>query len=309
MTDQPSAAQPARLRVDGVDVAAYVVDPEVDPRHGPRPYLHPVRTLGGVVVTDVAPADHPWHLGVSVAMQDVAGTNLWGGRTYVRGQGYMWRDDHGTIAHVRWLPWAGGFAERLEWRDPAGRPLLIEERRVAAAAAPAGWELSFAYALTPAGADEVTLGSPATNGRPGGAGYGGFFWRVAPGPSEERSEAFTVFTVGADGEEAVNGSGEPWLALIGSSPGGRPYTLAFHGLAGDDRWFVRTGIYPGVCAALAFSRPLVVDAAAVRRRLTVLVADGALTRDRVAEWAAGRPGRPARDHGISGRRPGRSRRP
>jgi hypothetical protein len=103
----------------------------------------------------------------------------------------------------------------------------------------------------------------------------------------------------------VNGSGEPWLALTGPAAGGRPYTLVFRGLAGDDRWFVRTGIYPGVCAALAFARPLVVDARAVRRRLTVLVADGVLTRDRVAAWVAGRPGRPAHDHGISGRRPAR----
>ena len=298
-----SGAQPVRLRVDGVEVASYVVDPAVDPRHGPRPYLHPVRTLGGVVVTDVEPADHPWHLGVSVAMQDVAGTNLWGGRTYVRDRGYTWLDDHGTIAHVRWLPWAGGFAERLEWRDPAGRPLLVEERRIAAAAAPAGWELSFAYALTPAGPGEVALGSPATNGRPGGAGYGGFFWRCAPGPSA--ADAFTVFTASAAGEEAVNGSGEPWLALTGPSAGGLPYTLVFRGLAGDDRWFVRTGIYPGVCAALAFARPLVVDAGAVRRRLTVLVADGVLARDQIAAWVAGRPGRPARDHGVSGRRPAR----
>jgi hypothetical protein len=260
-----------RLQVGNVDVAEYTVTPEVDPRHGPRPFLHPVRTLGGVPVTDAHPDDHPWHLGVSVAVQDVDGVNLWGGRTYVRDRGYTWLEDHGRIVHAEWLPGVeGGFAERLEWQSPTGEVLLGEERTVTAAPAPLGWELSFAYTLT--ARRTIALGSPATNGRPDGAGYGGFFWRAAPGHAE-------TFTAGRDGEAAVNGSDEPWVALTG--PG--PYTLVLRGLAGDDRWFVRTGGYPGVCAALAFERPLVVEAGApVTRRLTVLVADGVLTREQIA---------------------------
>jgi hypothetical protein len=260
-----------RLQVDGIDVAEYAVRPDVDPLHGPRPFLHPVRTLAGVPVTDAHPEDHPWHLGVSVAVQDVDGVNLWGGRTYVRDQGYTWLDDHGRITHAEWLPGTdGGFAERLDWLSPAGDLLIREHRTVTAAAAPLGWELSFAYTLT--SERPISLGSPATNGRPEGAGYGGFFWRAAPGDTG-------TFTAGRDGEATVNGSDEPWVVLTG--PG--PYTLVFRGLSGDDRWFVRTGGYPGVCAALAFDRPLVVDAGApVTRRLTVLVADGVLTREQIA---------------------------
>ncbi|MEV4620185.1 PmoA family protein [Asanoa sp. NPDC049573] len=259
------------LTVGGVTVASYVVDPAVGPTQGPRPYLHPVRTLSGTPVTDVAPDDHVWHLGVSVAMQDVAGSNLWGGRTYVRDRGYTWLDDHGAIVHTGWLPAGDGVAERLEWRDRDGRVLLHEERRMTAATAARGWELSFAYTLT--AEQPIALGSPATNGRPDGAGYGGFFWRAAPGEAR-------TFTADAEGEEEVNGSAAPWLALTG--PG--PYTLVFRGLAGDDRWFVRTGIYPGVCAALAFDHPLTVTPSTpVVRRLTVLVADGVLTRTEVAD--------------------------
>jgi hypothetical protein len=264
---------PVELSVGGVPVASYAVEPVVDPRNGPRPHLHPVRTLGGIPVTDTLPEDHPWHLGVSVAMQDVNGTNLWGGRTYVRDRGYTWRDDHGRIVHAGWLSdvSAGAFAESLEWRDPDRRLLLTEDRSVVARAAARGWELDFGYALTAPADRDVTLGSPATNGRPGGAGYGGFFWRAAPGPT-------TTFTAAHDGEDKVNGSAEPWVALVG--PG--PYTLVFRGLADDDRWFVRTGIYPGVCAALAFTDPLAVPAgASLSRRLTVLVADGTLTRDEI----------------------------
>lgn len=269
---------PVRLRLAGVDVATYLTHPQVDPKHGPRPYLHPVRTLHGAPVTDTDPADHRWHLGASVAMQDVNGTNLWGGRTYVRDQGYTWREDHGRIVHTGWStpPTESGFAETLEWHDPAGAVLLTEDRTVTAAVAPLGWELSFDYTLTaPAGLD-VTLGSPATNGRPGGAGYGGFFWRGAPGPA-------TTFTARHDGEEKVNGSAEPWVALTG--PG--PYTLVLRGLADDDRWFVRTGIYPGVCAALAFTDPLTLRAGtALSRRMRILVADGLLTRTDITAAAS-----------------------
>lgn len=255
-------------------VAEYVVEPDVDPLHGPRPYLHPVRTLGGVTLTDVLPEDHRWHLGVSVAMQDVNATNLWGGRTYVRGSGYTWLDDHGRIAHDEWLsePARDGsrLAERLRWLDPAGRTLLVEERTLVASPAPLGWTLDFAFTLTAPPGSDVSLGSPATNGRPGGAGYGGFFWRLTPGVPE-------VFASTMEGEEKCNGSADPWLAVRGAG-----YTLVFSGLEGEDRWFVRAADYPGVCAALAWERPLVIGAGtSLSRRYQVLVADGPLTRETI----------------------------
>jgi hypothetical protein len=261
-----------RLRIGDAEVASYVVDPGLDIRLGPRPYLHPVRTLGGVPVTDALCVDHPWHLGASVTMADVDGANLWGGGTYVRGSGYTWLDDHGRITHAGWFPAVDGFAERLIWSGPDGATLLTERRRVTAVPAPHGWLLSLGYALTAPDDHAVTLGSPATHGRPGGAGYGGFFWRAAPGEA-------TAFTAGRDGEVAVNGSAEPWVAVTGLGA----YTLVFRGLRDADRWFVRTGDYVGVCAALAFEHELVVPAGGtLSRRVSVLVADGVLTRDQIA---------------------------
>jgi Methane oxygenase PmoA len=260
-----------RLCVGDAEVASYVVDPDLDVRLGPRPYLHPVRTLGGTTVTDALCFDHPWHLGASVALADVGDANLWGGRTYVRDTGYTWLDDHGRITHAGWLLAEDGFAERLTWSGADGRTLLTERRRVLATPAPYGWRLSLDYALTAPAGRAVTLGSPATNGRPGGAGYGGFFWRATSGPA-------TAFTAGRDGEEAVNGSAEPWAAVTVRDA----YTLVFRGLSGDDRWFVRTGDYVGVCAALAFERELVIPPdGTLSRRISVLVADGALTRDQI----------------------------
>ncbi|WP_428965310.1 DUF6807 domain-containing protein [Micromonospora fluostatini] len=273
------------LVVDGTPVATYVVDPDLDAKHGPRPYLHPVRTLAGTPVTDALPADHVWHLGASLTVQDVSGTNLWGGRTYVRDAGYTWLDDHGRIAHTGWTERAPDrLAHRLQWRDRAGGVLLIEERRLAATRVDgpaAAWRLDLDYTLTaPADAD-VHLGSPATNGRPGGAGYGGFFWRGAP-----TADAVT-FTADAEGEEKVNGSDAPWLAFGGTGPGGAAYTLVFTGLGPGDRWFVRTAMYPGVCVAFAFEQPAVVAAGTSRPgRHRVTVVDGLVGRDEAAALAA-----------------------
>ncbi|NYH41322.1 hypothetical protein HNR22_001049 [Micromonospora jinlongensis] len=295
-TDRPARAaepgeatttgEPVRLLVGGTEVARYVLDPALDARHGPRPYLHPVRTLAGTVVTDALPADHVWHLGASLAVQDVNGTNLWGGRTYVRDVGYTWRDDHGRIAHVGDVERSPGrYAHDLRWRDPSGRTLLSERRQLTVSTAtPDAWRLDLDSALTAPADREVRLGSPATNGRPGGAGYGGFFWRAAADGEP------TVFTADAAGEESVNGSAAPWLALTGTEPGGGAYTLVFAGLGPGDRWFVRTGMYPGVCVAFAFDRPAVVTAGETRHgRYRVWVADGTLDRGRVANLVAAVP--------------------
>ncbi|MEH1013329.1 PmoA family protein [Micromonospora sp. CPCC 206060] len=278
MTDDP------QLHVDGVPVARYVLDPDLDATHGPRPYLHPVRTLAGTVVTDALPADHVWHLGASLAVQDVNGTNLWGGRTYVRDTGYTWRDDHGRIAHTGWDErYADRLAHRLQWRDRNGAVLLTEHRRLAAAplAGPAGgWLLDVAYTLTAPADHDVVLGSPATNGRPGGAGYGGFFWRaVSTDPAD-------TFTATAEGAEKVNGSAEPWVALTGTAADGAAYTLVFCGLAEEDRWFVRTAMYPGVCAAFAFARTRSIPAGGSRSgRHRIAVLDGHPDRATVAGLA------------------------
>lgn len=263
------------LSVDGYPVAEYVVAPDIDARLSPRPYLHPVRTLGGVIVSDVLPEDHPHHLGVSLAVQDVNKSNLWGGKTYVRDTGYTWLDDHGRIEHDGFgAPDDDRLVERLRWCDSGGETLLDEEREISAAALaehPGAWTLTFAYTLT--AAREVALGSPATNGRPGGAGYGGFFWRAALS-----DDLPTVFTEAAAGEDQANGSTESWLAMATDH-----WTLVFTGLGDADHWFVRAAGYPGVCAALAFEQPRAIrEGGTIGRRHRVVVADGRLPRTAIA---------------------------
>ncbi|MFI6988834.1 DUF6807 family protein [Nonomuraea wenchangensis] len=265
------------LLVGGAEVAAYEIRPDLPATDSPRPYLHRVRTLGGVEVTEVRPEDHVHHLGAGVAISDLGGVNFWGGRTYVKDQGPTWLDDHGTQRHRAFTRLADdGFTEELEWAGPDGRVVAREERVVAARPLGDGaWALDFAFTLTNLTGAPVEVNSSATKGR-AGAGYGGFFWR-APGTSTDRATL-------PGGEEAVHGSRDRWVALSGTDPDGRDWTLVFVQDDGD-AWFVRNTEYPGVGQALAWDRPLVVGERLARRVVTI-VADGRLTTDQAAALAA-----------------------
>jgi predicted dehydrogenase len=275
--DVPWAPAEQPLRVGELEVASYRWRPELSATQAPRPYLHPVRTLGGVEVSEVGPADHVHHLGVGLAIADVGGTNFWGGRTYLPGRGPTWRGDHGRQRHLGFASrTADGFVERLEWLNPKGIAILAEERRVRALDRPGCWALDFSWTFTNLTRSPLAIRSSATKGRQG-AGYGGFFWRapLATGPRR-------VFTADAEGEEAINGNPAPWVALSGPN-----WTLVFAQIGSADPWFVRVEQYPGVGPALAWRHPLVLSGSLTRRVITV-VADGRLDRDRAAALATER---------------------
>lgn len=270
----------------GVEVARYLDGSGSPAFDAPRPFLHPVRTRGGVVLSDAVPLDHTWHLGLSLGVQDVDGANLWGGRTYLRGDGYTWRRDHGRIEHVTWTRRRPGtVTHRLDWRGPDGRVLLHEERTLAwTTLAPDAWRLDLDTTLRlPDGAPgPVTLGSPGSNGRER-AGYGGMFWRMAP------CRDVHVRTPLGAGEEAVHGSraadGATWLAWSATTAAeGADVTLVT--VPGDaataaDPWFVRVDDYPGLGSALAWTEPVRVDPE-LHRSFRWVVADSRWDDERVA---------------------------
>lgn len=262
----------AVLRVAGRPVGRYVTRPELPARLSPRPYLHPVTTLAGTAVSELSPADHIHHLGVGVAVPDVEGSNFWGGRTYVRDLGPTELDNHGAQRHTAFqLRDPDGFVEELRW-VAAGVELLRERRTVAAAELTASaWALDFTFSLTNVTPEPLSIGSPATNGRPGAA-YGGFFWRA-----RKEDSAPDVFTVDREGEQQIHGTRAPWVALSGST-----WTLVFAAATEQTRqdpWFVRADEYPGVGSSLASEErlPIAPGETAVRRIVTV-VADGRISR-------------------------------
>jgi predicted dehydrogenase len=266
-----------RAPIGGVEVARYIDGRGTIPTSSPRPVLHPVRTLAGVVLTARHPADHDWHNGVGMAIPDVNGTSFWGGRTYVHGKGYVLLDNHGEIVGETPDVDADGFTQRLNWIGHDGSVQLREQRSVSwAAMNEQTWKLIFESTLRADGA--VTLNSPGSKGRPRG-GYGGFFWRF---PACENVE---VFTATARGEVDVLGRVAPWAAWSADFTAGPgqsgPATIVIAGAeaaAAGEPWFVRVREYPGLGSALAWDRPVSLQPGdALNRRFDIAIADGRLT--------------------------------
>lgn len=288
------AARPA-ASIHATTVAVFQDGSSVRPTSSPRPYLHPVSTLAGTVVTDHVPADHVWHLGAGVAVQDVNGINFWGGRTYTRDAGaYVWRKDHGRIVTESVDHGEGTRFEQLGWIGPDGTRLIGEQREWRwSAVGQSIWQLTLDFTLQTATNGTVLLGSPGSNGRPQG-GYGGFFWRLP------KVADATIWTADARGEDAVHGSVAPWLAWSGTfdagSPAGghgteslgHPATLVFRASPqAPDPWFVRHSGYPGVGLSLAWESPVAVEPCKpVHRTVSVLIADGFLASQDIDQLIA-----------------------
>lgn len=229
----------------------------IAPSGAPRPYFHPVRSLSGTVLTDVAPADHVHHLGLSVAFSDLNGTNFWGGSTYTHDRGPVVLPNHGTQALDGWTEEEGRSTGTVLWTSRHGT-LLAEERRTVEVSAhpdPGTWSLSLTSVMVPAGGVPVLeVSSSAVKGR-SGAGYGGIFWRFPADCSGTR-----IFSAAGAGVDAARGSRSPWLA-ISTVTGGAPVTVVLSQDAPARPWFIRSEGYLGVGPAVAWSEKAVADAA------------------------------------------------
>ncbi|MFD8496699.1 PmoA family protein [Amycolatopsis sp. NPDC059657] len=276
-----------------VEILEYVYRPETIPFEGSKPYLHPVRTLAGHVVTAYRPNDHRWHKGIQLTATDVSGQNFWGGVTYVRDQGYVELPNVGSMRHEDFVigeqgPARVSFEERLTWHTQAGEHWVDEVRELVVRDVDDGtWALEFGTALTNTRAEPLVLGSPTTNGREM-AGYTGLFWR---GP-----RAFTDGEViGADGLGGPEIMGKParWLAYIGHHDEvDHASTMLFmdHPDNKSTHWFLRNTPFPAVNPSFAFFDPLeLVPGDTLKLRYRVVIADGAWDRDRLESYVEGHP--------------------
>ena len=234
--------------VHGVHVAEYLSGTGMPVDFSRRPYLHPVRTLLGTPVTEVRPADHPHHYGVSLAIPDVNGTSYWGGRTFLPGRGSTMLTNHGQQRVISSTLSGQSLTQELEWRDEKNRVQFTEFRVIAASQLSEGaaWSLTWTSVLR-AIMGPVTIGSPATNGRPG-AGYGGIFWRL---PHRESTRLLSASGIG---ESAAHESDSPWLAINQGYGAQRIGLLLGQPAATRTDWFVRSTEYVGAGPMLAAER-------------------------------------------------------
>lgn len=271
----------------GVELFRYVFRPETTPFEGPKPYLHPVRTLAGDIVTAFRPHDHRWHKGIQMTASDVSGENFWGGGTYVRDQGYVDLPNVGVMRHEQFVNVLDDRIEEwLTWRTQAGEHWLDERRELIVRVGAEAWSLDFATSLTNVCGAHLRFGSPTTSGRPL-AGYSGLFWR---GP-----RSFTDGEIiAADGQGGPEMMGRParWLAYVGAfDEVDRHATLMFFDGPGyDGNWFVRSTPFPAVNPSLAFWEEMTLPAGeTLNLRYRIVIADGAWDRTRLETYAKEHP--------------------
>ncbi|WP_236683098.1 PmoA family protein [Demequina globuliformis] len=262
-----------------VELAHYVTRPTDVRLESPRPYLSPIRTLAGDVVSLFRPHDHVWHKGIAWSLPVVGDENFWGGPTFVRGQGYVQLPNNGEQRHVSIDVARKGEAlslvHHLDWVTEAGEHLFAERRELGAAVVDdRTWELTFATTMTSLCDHAVSLGSPTTRGRDN-AGYGGLFWR---GP-----RSFTggpILAPGGEGGDELRGARAPWMGFRGTHDGsGAVSTVVMVDAPTNEahppQWFARSEDFACLCPAPFFSTERLVEPGSlVREEYAVLVHDG-----------------------------------
>lgn len=257
----------------------------------PRPYLHPVRTPAGALLTVEAPADHPWHHALWFAIKLVNGENFW--------EEY---GEYGTLQarEVVDLP-DGGTRATIDWIRPDGAAVALTETRtltprtfgaLGADAGSDGYAIEWGEELVPV-VDTVLDRTPFTTW----GGYGGLTLRGSPhwhdtqllladGTRHDRLLgeraawcALSGLATGADGAERECG------VVIVDHPDNPRFPTPWYGSNRADTY--GEGWANFLNAAFLWDEPLEVTAgSALRLRQLVVVHDGAMTVDRIEQIAA-----------------------
>ncbi|WP_336204473.1 PmoA family protein [Nonomuraea sp. LPB2021202275-12-8] len=263
-----------------VELFTYTYRPDTPVLESPKPYLHPIRTLTGEVVSLFRPHDHVWHKGIAWSLPHVGEHNFWGGPTYVHGSSYVQLDNNGSAVHRDMTDLSAGddrvrIGHRLDWISQADLP-VIEERRALTATVvdEAAWALVFETAMTNVSGGTLDFGSPTTKGREN-AGYGGLFWR---GP-----RSFTGGVIqspaGAGGDE-LRGTRAEWFGFRGRhDESGTSSTVVMVDDTANPRhppqWFARSEDFACLCPAPFFSEEVgLPDGETMSLRYAVVVACG-----------------------------------
>jgi hypothetical protein len=157
---------PHRIEIFIGDATTPCVTQHAAPNH--RPFIHPLLAPdGSTVLTEDAPAHHPWQHGLSAGLNDVNGAGFW-----TEGLHEPHRKIDGSFHPLPLeAPQVKGdraaWLVRCEWRSITGEVLLVETQQWAMRAASPAYFLQFTWTLT-AQAD-LTFGQ---------YDYGGLFLRM-----------------------------------------------------------------------------------------------------------------------------------
>ena len=234
--------------VSGTHVVWRVV---ADPAEG-KPYFHPLATPGGIVLTDLRPADHPWHRGLWWSWKFINGLNYWEeNRQTHRGEGAT------DLVKSKLQPHPDGSAE-LEFAinyHPWNAPTVLAEKRTVKILAPKndGYELNWTSEFT--ALTDVTLTRTPLPGEPNGVswgGYAGLSLRLNPAT---RTWAF-MNSDGTAGVGALHGKPASWVKF--SAGPDAPAVTIFddpQNLRTPSLWYTNQQM-PYFSPALLFAKPL-----------------------------------------------------
>jgi hypothetical protein len=200
------------VEVDGKPFTDFYIGPET-----PKPYLHPLRTADGKVVTrgfpmvaDIAGEahDHPHHRGLWFTHGDVNGYDFWANEESQPGAG----KGKGKVVLERVVKASGGkksgaITATFAWNIPSGETLLIETRTMTFYSDPYLRQIDFDSTLSPQ--QEVTFGDTKE---------GMFAIRLAT-PLEEYHGGKMVNAQNKQGEKNVWGKRSEWVDYSGTIDG------------------------------------------------------------------------------------------
>lgn len=249
-----------------VELLRYVIVPDSPQLESPKPYIDPIRTRAGRVVSLFRPWDHVWHKGIAWSLPVVDDENFWGGPTYVHGEGYRQLPNDGTQRHLAVTSAAvdgdvATFAHDLEWITEGGRRMFAEHRTLTVRVLDdATWALTFESAMTNVTDATIEIGSPTTKGREN-AGYGGLFWRGPRSFTDGRLVTAEGTGSGAD----VRGQRHDWMAFEGRHDVIDATSLIVMADAADNphhppQWFARSEEFAALNPAPFFSEEVHVAA-------------------------------------------------
>ncbi|NGN62361.1 oxidoreductase [Streptomyces sp. A7024] len=289
------------------EILSYVYRPDPDPYEARKPYIHPLRTLAGNLVSGYRPNDHRWHKGLQMTASHLSGQNFWGGVCYLGPeQGYQRVPERvGSMRHDDFTA-VEASDERvtldsdLTWVANGGAEWARERRGVTVHSADAdsgSYAIDWSIHLTNIRADGEPLrfGSPTTAGREM-AGYTGLQWRGARDftggqvltPAGPATDQETMGTAAADanwvGFTAEHDDVDAHSTLLFEhAPENAEAIHASH-------WFVRSQPIPSVAFSWAFFEEFELPPGeSFAYRYRVVVADGAWDHERAAAHLKGLP--------------------
>ena len=247
----------------------------------PRPFVHPLSTPAGAVLSVEGPADHPWHHALWFTIKFVNGENFW--------EEY---GDFGTLRTTDVKESDDTATAQLDWIAPDGESVRLRETRTISRAPidADAYAIDWMESLT-VDVDTVLDRTPFTTW----GGYGGLALRGAPTWTD------TVIRLD-DGIDRNRALGVPsaWLAIEGAASGRAEVRagVAIFDHPSNSRapspWYASTradtygeGWANFVNAAFLWDEPMRITAGtSLDLRYRVIVHDGAWSVDRIrSEYA------------------------